>query len=39
VAVSVVMFAVATWHVVHGQGLFAQPATPDGLLLSQVFVA
>jgi serine phosphatase RsbU (regulator of sigma subunit)/integral membrane sensor domain MASE1/anti-sigma regulatory factor (Ser/Thr protein kinase) len=38
VAVSVVIFAVATWHVVHGNGLFAQPDTPDGLVLSQVFV-
>jgi serine phosphatase RsbU (regulator of sigma subunit)/integral membrane sensor domain MASE1/anti-sigma regulatory factor (Ser/Thr protein kinase) len=38
VAASAVIFTVATWNVVRGHGLFAQPHTPDGLVLSQVFV-
>jgi serine phosphatase RsbU (regulator of sigma subunit)/integral membrane sensor domain MASE1/anti-sigma regulatory factor (Ser/Thr protein kinase) len=38
VAASGVIFTVATWNVVRGHGLFAQPHTPDGLVLSQVFV-
>ena len=38
VAVSAVVFAIATWYVVHGQGIFAQPDTPNGLVLSQAFV-